>query len=249
MPLAPCLPLQDLSWTCSTHVQAWAPGAKAPSHPPAGEGVRRRANRERPLVCTQGSKFITSQLAPIARPEESRPGLAEDRRKEDQGEARQTHQRERATDEQPQGEVPVRCAGGEGGVLPSSRREKSRCGAPEGREACCPGPAGGRCRAPCGWRSGRGRAAPRQAPPARPSRGPGTDRRCRGRRRGGRGAADGTARRPGRSGGAPGPRRPGRRGGRRAAGSLDGGGGGGGGGDLRERGRDGRFRGLRVDFS
>ena len=143
MPLAPCLPLQDLSWTCSTHVQAWAPGAKAPSHPPAGEGVRRRANRERPLVCTQGSKFITSQLAPIARPEESRPGLAEDRRKEDQGEARQTHQRERATDEQPQGEVPVRCAGGEGGVLPSSRREKSRCGAPEGREACCPGPSGG----------------------------------------------------------------------------------------------------------
>jgi len=87
VPLAPCLPLQDLSWTCSTHVQAWAPGAKAPSHPPAGEGVRRRANRERPLVCTQGSKFITSQLAPIARPEESRPGLAEDRRKEDQGEA------------------------------------------------------------------------------------------------------------------------------------------------------------------
>ena len=210
MPLAPCLPLQDLSWTCSTHVQAWAPGAKAPSHPPAGEGVRRRANRERPLVCTQGSKFITSQLAPIARPEESRPGLAEDRRKEDQGEARQTHQR-----------LPVRCAGGEGGVLPSSRREKSRCGAPEGREACCPGPAGGRCRAPCGWRSGRGRAAPRQAPPARPSRGPGTDRRCRGRRRGGRGAAGGTVRRSGRSGG----------------------------GDLRARGRDGRFRGLRVDFS
>jgi len=33
VPLAPCLPLQDLSWTCSTHVQAWAAGAKAPSHP------------------------------------------------------------------------------------------------------------------------------------------------------------------------------------------------------------------------
>jgi len=133
VPLAPCLPLQDLSWTCSTHVQAWAPGAKAPSHPPAGEGVRRRANRERPLVYTQGSKFITSQLAPIARPEESRPGLAEDRRKEDQGEARQTHQRERATDEQPQGEVPVRCAGGEGGVLAEQRpsaREGSEASAP-----------------------------------------------------------------------------------------------------------------------
>ena len=113
----------------------------------------------------------------------------------------------------------MRCAGGEGGVLPwSGRRAVSRAV----RMAQRAGSSGAASSASCTSveRSRDGSALPGS-----------------------------TARRPGRSGGAPGPRRPGRRGGRRAAGSLDGGGGGGGGGDLRERGRDGRFRGLRVDFS
>jgi len=62
-------------------------------------------------------------LAAIVRAEEGRPHLAEDKRKEDQGEARQAHQREQAADEQPLGEIEVRW----------------RVRAPEGREACCLG--------------------------------------------------------------------------------------------------------------